>query len=235
MSGADTHKDGVSVRRLLHHGLRALVLIGFIAVSVTPGIAAPITYTYTGNTFGSLVSATSGLPPAVTGPYTLNDRVEGFLVFEDDLTLPELSHEWQTASPTTYRFTDGVQTLTPDNSTITFLFGGSSLLNGIGSLWSVWIEANSFLGRQGESNFITTYATLSASDDIGWQSGEYGRVSQNPNPNRGNPGTWSIAKVPEPMTMLLLLIGVGPLFVVSRRYRLQQGLYRFAAKEFGRR
>lgn len=202
---------------LLRRVLNLFILLGGIAISGAPALAAPLTYTYSGNTFGSLLSTASGLPPAVTGPYSLDDRVEGFLVFEDDLTLPEFSYEWRVATPTTYWFADGVQTFTPENSTITFKFGGSSLLGGLGSLWSIWIESN-LTAISGQQNFITTYATLSASDDIGWYSGDYGRVSQNPNPNRGNPGTWSVRAVPEPMTLVLFLIGVGPLvFVVGRR------------------
>jgi hypothetical protein len=180
---------------------------------------ADVIYTYTGNTYGSMLPADPAFAPTVTGAYSLDDRISGFLVFAEELALPELHHETANAIPLAYEFSDGVQTLTESNSYIYFSFGGFSLLGDYGS-WAVDIWTDPVDGFVNRIQTIVTYRGSGDSWETAQYMGSYARVDPNPNPGAGNPGTWTVTTttavstegatvqdVPEPSTLLLVSTG----------------------------
>lgn len=196
------------------------LLVTLVLLCVAAPARAGLLYTYTGNTYGSLLDCCSNpaFPPTVTGPYTVNERISGWLLFDAPLPLAPSSNEWEYRfQPSAYAFSDGVQTLTANNSTIQFQYGGASVF-GVGGWWSVLIQTAPVNGFVNSIETLATYAGQGGGSgrDIGWSGGNYGRVSPNPNPNAGNPGTWTTEEVPEPGTLLLVTLAA----LIVRRRRL---------------
>jgi hypothetical protein len=152
-------------------------------------------------------------PPNLVGQYSFNDRLSGYLLFDQELVLPETHHEWANATPAEYSFNDGLQTLTSENSTIRFSFGGLTVL-GTESAWIVDIMRTDGLGG------ISSYFDITRdSNDAAAYLDNFASVRPNPNPSAGNPGTWTTQKTPEPATLLLITIGTTTMAWRQRRHR----------------
>src|SRR5687767_3598924 len=122
---------------MVRRALLLAVLLGVSAVSA----AAETIYTYTGNAYGSVPDTGEiPYPPNVNGAYTADMFISGWLLFEDDIILP---NEWGLLSltPLAYSFSDGLQTLTQDNSSMQFDVGDKYLFAEGGS-WVIDIRSD---------------------------------------------------------------------------------------------
>ena len=169
-------------------GMSVLLLAAFGA----PVAHATTTYVYTGNDFASAVS-----------PYTTSDSVTGF--FSIATLGANLSDV--TISPTSYSFSDGVQTLTDQISGITgqfehFTTDSSGNITG----WQIYLLPPT------TSQIFTS--SLGGGEDFGQTSGPvYGVVFS-------APGTW-VTVTPEPTSVVLMSTGLLALAFVVRKRRAQ--------------
>jgi hypothetical protein len=161
-------------------------------------MAGVITYTYTGNDFTQANS-----------PSSTSDFVSGFFTVTAPLgdSLSAVS-----ISPSTYSFSDGVQTMTNANSSIDY-FDISTDGSGNISGWIIWVYQN---GIPGEDYIYTaTYIPVLTSEatDVGLNAatGEGGD-------NVSDPGRWteSPSPTPEPSSVALMSIGMLALAFVAR-------------------
>jgi hypothetical protein len=154
---------------------------------------------------------------SVNGIYQIGDQITGTFVLSDSFVPGPIQtyggSPWTSVDITSgivsYDFTDGHQTFTQDNSTITgFLLGlnGGATPTGDSSWWSFGFS--SATGSISSSNVPSTTSSgevfiTSASDGTSSASNFSGG-----HPN-ASPGTWTVEAVPEGgSTVLLLAIGL---------------------------
>jgi hypothetical protein len=178
-------------------------IISFFGVGLAVGFlttasvqAVPTTYQYTGNPFLTAV-----------GPYTTADFVTGMVTLSAPLApnMPPLS----TVSPISFSFSDGVQTLTNNNSTSTIMSFGTGPTGAI-IAWSISVEA------PGALNSITTRANSGfVPTDEGRQLGIGSGF------NFGPPGIWTnVSGVPDTgSTLSLMTLTLMALGVAARRFQ----------------
>ena len=162
--------------------------VGFLTAASVQ--AVPITYTYTGNPF------TFTLPP-----YTTSDFVSGMVTLEGPLAA---NMSLTTVTPTAFSISDGVQTITNLNPTLTFTdFAFATGPTGEITEWSVFLIASSNV------EIATTTAQIPAVDRA--TSGASGDGA-----NTDAPGIWSTAATtPDTgstlslMTLTLMALGVA--------------------------
>jgi hypothetical protein len=180
---------------------RAALIAAAILLLPARAVLAQTTYDYTGNDF-----------TGVDGPFTTSDSVSGsFTVAQalgDNLSFVIID-------PTSFSFTDGVDTITNANSNA-FDDGFEVATNASGEItnWSIDVEGS------GPGLFsILLGNTNGAAQDGGVDGGSVGF-------NIDDPGTWStagtgapVAVTPEPSTLALLGTGVlGLAGAVRRRF-----------------
>lgn len=159
--------------------------------------AASTTYTYTGNNFNS-----------VKGPYTTSDSVSGSITLADALASNLAG--FTTVSPTSFSFSDGINTVTNTTANVGSLFAFKTDALGNIFQWQVSVYTGSV--------FTFSIATVNApglyglDDHVFVNSGNtaYGQILN-------NPGTWTVATVPEPETYAMILAGLGLMGAVARR------------------
>jgi PEP-CTERM motif len=184
--------------------LPLFVLGGLAAFILTAPLMADVTYTYTGNDF-----------TIATFPYTTSDSVSGFF------TLPTAlgdSLTDQTITPTTYSFTDGVQTFTNSDPPSTVTFEVNTGLTGSITEWYVFLQ-----------NGSTQTNTISTGSGIPLVNRDFGNVPEGLGEGQGailfNPGTWKqtggTSTVPEPGYLGALGLGLAAILFVQRK--LQRG------------
>jgi len=170
-------------------------VLSFLALVLLAGPAhADTVYTYTGDYFGTYIY--NGFP-RVSGVYTTADRITGsFTVADDFVPVPLPGGARFTDAVLHYSFTDGHQTLTEANSTGQFYLT-------IGYAWSVAIGAAAGGG-------IQTYLFGDRYDYAYLDANNWGMNGQSIGPADGSHlGTWTVTTVPEPMTLLLVVAGIG--------------------------
>jgi hypothetical protein len=172
---------------------RTVLVTGFLLLNGFQSAARAETYTYTGNAFES-----------ATSPYTLTDFVSGFFTVAsplgDSLALGSFT-------PTSYSFSDGVQTFSSASPpSVTFKVGTDASGN-----INAW-----FISLTSGVNVIST-ATTPNQEDFGTSGGGLGE-------NLFDEGTWQASAgggggstVPEPGYAALLAVGLVGIAVARRR------------------
>jgi hypothetical protein len=188
----------------MHRFTRVLLFAPLlIAVFVLP-VRADTLYTYTGDRFNFVQGGLYSPGDEITGSFVLSDSY--LSAFAPGAGLHSIS-----AFVTRYSFTDGHQTLTQLNSTalfeVGFGFDGTPVVPTDGGSanadWDVVIQ-------QSSTDFISTgditgdYVTSALMGDSYAQIASYS-ASRYP----GGPGTWTIQRVPEPGSLLLLGVGIA--------------------------
>jgi len=191
--------------------MRTILLSFVLALALASMSEADTIYSYVGDTF-----RTDGIdffaPPS--GVYTLADRITGsFTVADGFVPVPVQYGAIWNAGVLTYRFTDGHQVLTESNSA---LAGSLSLYTGTPNTfawWSVTIVA--------PSGSIATNSLYDRHDGARLGASSAGNTCAQ-YCDGSHPGTWSVS-VPEPMSLLLVVAGIGGLFGARRFYRRRPG------------
>src|SRR5882762_8849488 len=96
---------------------RAVLPALLLALALAPVADANMMYSYVGDTFKTV----PGITGLISGVYTTQDRITGWLIVADGFT-PAFGAWYQDLTPGVvhYSFTDGHQTLTEANSTAWF-------------------------------------------------------------------------------------------------------------------
>jgi hypothetical protein len=173
---------------------RTVLATGFLLLTGLQSTARAETYTYTGNDFQS-----------ATSPYTLSDFVSGFFTLAsplgDSLALGAIT-------PTSYSFSDGVQTFSSASppSGVTFKVGTDASGN-----IDAWV-----IDLQSGVNVISTTTTPNQED--------FGTSSNGVASNLFDEGSWQASAgggggstVPEPGYAALLALGFVAIAVVGRK------------------
>ena len=175
---------------------KSTIVTGFILLAGLQSAVRAETYTYTGNDFQT-----------ATSPYTTSEFVSGFFTLASPLgdNLVAASE-----TPTSYSFTDGVQTFSsvspPPNVTFKISTDGSGNIDG-------W-----FINLQSGLNQVSTQTTPNQ-EDFGTSSGGEGLTFFNEGSWQASGGGTS--PVPEPRTASWLLLGLvaGAAWVKQRLSR----------------
>jgi hypothetical protein len=184
--------------------IRSKIAAAFLvtALAVTLGLAAPAsradsdtTYTYTGNPFTTFDGSYACEPVcSITGSFTLAQA------------LPANLDAAGTYLPISYSFTDGLTTITQNNSDLgtDFDYFQTNSSGGITG-WDIFVE---------KDNILLATTTLGTPFDVTLDAN-----SLNDAFNLGDQGTWktSSATVPEPSSMLLLTSGLGIIAIGLRK------------------
>ena len=178
---------GLVVRRffLFSSALSILVLL-------MPARADTV-YSYTGNPFTTGVTQNSGLTPLPFGPFTANDSVSGSFTVPTPFGPFEPLH---VITPTSFSFTDGVDTITNLNSTLSSF----QIRTASGHImdWDIFADSN--------NAFVDTSNIMGTGGDEGQETDNQGHFVGAE--NLDDPGTWTVSTtVPEPSS--LLLFGAG--------------------------
>lgn len=172
---------------------------------VTSSVYATVIYTYTGNNFDTFNNESGG---ASSYDSTMNVTV----TLEYTSLLPTNLTE-QFVAPLSFSISDGINTIDDTNfSSRNILVGTDSS----GNINSWFVYATTFLGT-GNSWYIETIN--SNRTFLVW---DYGRTTTNALDDtayiRDNPGSWSVATVPE--TSIIWLLGTGLVLIGFARRKL---------------
>ena len=158
--------------------------------------AVPTTYQYTGNHF-----------TIATGPYTTSDFVTAMITLATPLG-PNFSG---TVTPTSFKFTDGVQIITTHTATFSFFFFQTGPA---GEITAWFFDANFQRGVGGpfsdiQSSTQRTFPVL----DVGSIGARFGAAVD-------DPGTWAVAATPDTgSTLSLMTLTLMALGLVARRFK----------------
>ncbi len=174
----------------------------FTAIGVPNARADTFTYTYTGNLFnqfslnGQCGSVGVGGECNITGSFTVSMPLTAGMSL-------------QAGSPVSFAFSDGNNNITSgdeDPTALQFLIG----TDGAGNIdeWFIVLEN---LSHDLVMQSLNAPAFNSNVRDLTAAAGLYQAENIN------SPGTWSPSAVPEPSSLMLLLIAIGLVFVMRKR------------------
>jgi hypothetical protein len=185
--------------------LTSNLLLGGLAAFILalPSMASSVyTYTYTGNDFESSPS----------GPYTDSDSVTGSFTLSSALGDNLVDAPF---TPSSYSFTDGVQTFSSTSSPATEeTFEVSTNASGAIVAWSVSLGTG-----PPDSDSVSTFTT----EDVGMLDEGFGGEGF----NLGDAGTWAetvssgggTSPVPEPGNVALIGLGLIGIGLVRRKFQ----------------
>ena len=195
--------------------IRALVAIAIILLPI-PLLASPVTYSYTGQDFSSLyVSGESqqySTSDSIVGEFTLSAPLA------DDLT------SFTTVTPTSFSFSDGVQTITNLSANLVAAqtyFQVETNASGAITAWSITVTTD---GGTAHDDIETVDETGFAQDDgeVSSSPGVYSE-GENTSSDGSSAGTWTSSAAvvtPEPASLMLVATGLlGAAGLVRRRMR----------------
>jgi len=199
---------------------------------------ADTVYTYTGDYFGTAVFTLGQTWPSVSGVYTTADRITGSFTVADGFVpgmrqggrvfagvgyLPAADGGWSAApgpmdGVLAYSFSDGHQTLTKANSTGEFYLtvGTLSLTTPDAEpMWNISIQTPGAVGGIFSYYFLERHDIGRLDADNWGKNGNclYGGC------DGSHLGTWSVT-VPEPMSIVLVIAGIGGLVGARRFHRI---------------
>lgn len=195
--------------------IRVLSFLALFVLVAAPAAATTYTtYIYTGDHFGSYeaLDGSGTSLPRVTGVYTVDDRITGSLTVADNFAQPVMGMSLVTAGVLHYAFTDGHQTLTEANSTGSFYVPRFDLgLDPANLQWNIAITT--------PTGGISSYRVGDRYDLAVLDANNQGiNGVSNTRPDGSHAGTW-IVSVPEPMSLLLVLAGIGGVMLARLRSR----------------
>jgi hypothetical protein len=171
--------------------VNAFLVLFLLSMAFGPSVRADsVTYSYVGNTFDSFRGSFACPPECkITGSFTLDQPLPPFFS--------------ASIRPTSFRFTDGMSTLTPTN---TFHFVNcpvwkfSTDATGAITTWDICIIGRASVGLPffSSANFVGV-----SRDGTNFLERDSASISD-------NPGTWSVsmASTPEPSCLMLLFVGL---------------------------
>ena len=216
---------------------RAVLPVLLVTVALVPAAHADTMYSYVGDYFGTINGQ-----PRVSGVYTTADRITGsFTVAEGFIPGAVVGgasftgggfYSDGTQAPAglsgvvSYSFTDGHQTLNQNNSSIDGRLVLSLPSDGNRG-FNLGLWPSDFQPRYWEIHISTPTGSSIGTviyldgdrDDAGFlDQNNWGRNGVSTLPGDGSHrGTWTVAKVPEPATILLTAMGLLALGTVGRR------------------
>ena len=188
---------------------RALVPALLVTLVVTTVASADTIYTYTGDFFAPSINGFT----RTAGVYSTADRITGsFMVRDGFVPIRTTGGDALTDGVVTWSFTDGHQTLTPDNS------AGRFYLSLEFNVWNILVGQPNLDALTGGG--ISTSFFGERIDSAWLDANNWGRNSGGqPGPQDGSHiGTWTVS-VPEPMSLVLVAAGIAGLFAARRFYR----------------
>lgn len=203
--------------------IRVLSFLALLLSIAAPAPADSLLYTYT------------GLPyQMVTGSYMTSDYVRGWFVLDAAFVPPGFdgsgADTWNfTGGVRDWSFTDGHQTLTPATTSnpsfwlgVTLpgnIFGHPTPGETVDNSWFVELH-----GLDDVNSIVTELIHREAADGSRLQGIGTGTCWPNPAAYGCQTvdgrywGTWTVVAVPEPMSLLLVLAGIGGVAVARRRW-----------------
>ena len=192
------------------------VLCGLV-LAVLPSISlADTIYTYQGNPFTgvgyTICCGGSGLP------FTTDDFVSGSFTVSTPLGA---SRHLSSVKPLAFSFSDGVDTLTSNDSFFNFIFDVGTDASGAIANWNIVMESTK-IPPPGYYGIVTINAALNGVN----LPTDSGLAPTAPVPgvydvygiNGGDPGTWTVSETtPEPGSIVLFGSGVVGLAVMIKR------------------
>jgi hypothetical protein len=181
--------------------VRTLLFCALVMIGLAQSAKADTIYTYTGNPFNKFSAPQFACPPIcnISGSFTLANGLG------PDFGSPPFGFD--TITPLSYDFTDGVNSFTESNSTILFFSIGTDI-NGIPDAWNIAFQES----PSSPLLIIRTSFYPSFAEDATF----IGQGAPSAAEIANSPGSWTVKSVPEPPAFLMFETGLLGLAAMVR-------------------